>query len=381
MTGCEIFNLKEIEANLYNDDSITEYEYHKFTPVNSNNNLNTGNINIVIQQQDLITLPCESYFYFEGRLRDSNDAVISAAKDQLVSLINNAMMYLFNQITYLINEQEVEVVNYPGQTSTMIGMLKYSPDYSKTSGLQFCWLPDAEYRDDKSTPTPDNNNTNINMDIRSKLKNFGFCVPLTHIFGFMDDYKRILYGVQQQFRLRRELNQDFVQYGTGIQANTQFKITLDKVSLFMPVIKADLEEEKKLYELVASNEVLNLMFRPRFTQSVSVPSGVSRFEWNLQNTTGKPRYVLVTFQKDDLLSKANFSNMDVENISVELNARRYPLQDLNIDFTDNKYARVFNEAYSFKKNQQVSVISVINPYIQFMSLMSLDILVEQIPLH
>ena len=52
-----------------------------------------------------------------------------------ISLTNNAMMYLFRDIRYELSGQEIEKISYPGQATTMFGLLKYPDDFSKSKGL------------------------------------------------------------------------------------------------------------------------------------------------------------------------------------------------------------------------------------------------------
>ena len=50
------------------DESIEEYEYHKYDPITGTNLNNGGDIRISIESQDVFTHPSESYLIFEGRL-------------------------------------------------------------------------------------------------------------------------------------------------------------------------------------------------------------------------------------------------------------------------------------------------------------------------
>ncbi len=334
----EVFDMNE--RNLFEDGSIKEFEYYEFFPAPSNNSLNsTGNIKIVIEQQDLFTLPSEGYLYFEGELAKKVGDFTDDDKND-VALINNSMMYLFGNITYYLGAQGVENINNPGQTSTMMGMLKYSPAQSATEGLSMCWLPDLDYDDNKQ---------NDSMDKRANFKRFSFNVPLKHIFGFMEDYNKILYGLKQEVRLQRVINNDFIQVKDGTNKK-DFKITLSKTSLYMPIIKPSLEEENRLYKFIDNKSVVDILFRGRFTQTYNLLENSDRLDWSFQNTTGKPRYLIIGFQKEsELNSKSNFSNLELEQIHVELNTRRYPNQDLDINFVDNKYSRIFKESYDFKR--------------------------------
>jgi len=50
------------------DESIQEYEYHKYEPQSRTKLNSAGEININIELQDLFTHPAESYIVFKGRL-------------------------------------------------------------------------------------------------------------------------------------------------------------------------------------------------------------------------------------------------------------------------------------------------------------------------
>ena len=54
------------------------------------------------------------------------------------------MMYLFRNIKYQILETVIEQVQYPGQATTMLGLLKYPDDFSKSQGLNQLWYKDTD---------------------------------------------------------------------------------------------------------------------------------------------------------------------------------------------------------------------------------------------
>ena len=54
------------------DESIEEYEYHKYEPITGTSLNNGGDIRISIESQDIFTHPSESYLLFESRLRKAD---------------------------------------------------------------------------------------------------------------------------------------------------------------------------------------------------------------------------------------------------------------------------------------------------------------------
>ena len=123
------------------DESIQKYEYHEYEPQARTNLNSAGEIVINIELQDLFTHPCKSYLIFEGRLT-KNDGTAYANADA-VALTNNGIMYLFSNISYRLSNQEIESIHHPGHATSMLGLLKYSDDFSKAQGLNQLWQKDT----------------------------------------------------------------------------------------------------------------------------------------------------------------------------------------------------------------------------------------------
>ena len=66
------------------------------------------------------------------------------ADADLVSPANNAIMYLFKDIRYELSGHEIEKISNLGQTTTMLGLLKYPDDFSKSKGLTQLWYKDTK---------------------------------------------------------------------------------------------------------------------------------------------------------------------------------------------------------------------------------------------
>ena len=76
------------------DESIEEYEYHKYEHITGTSLNNGGDIRISIESQDVFTHPSESYLIFEGHLTKADDTLYANADE--VALTNNAIMHLFS---------------------------------------------------------------------------------------------------------------------------------------------------------------------------------------------------------------------------------------------------------------------------------------------
>ena len=187
--------------------------------------------------------PSKSYLIIEGRL--TMDPVNPYGDSDLISLMNNAMMYLFRSIRYQLSGQEIERINYPSQATTMLGLLKYPDDFSKSKGLNQLWY---KYTTDLA------NLNNYGFKIRhdyiinnSEPKgSFSFKIPLKHIFGFCEDYDKVVYGFKHELTLTRNNDNDAIFKAGAIDCG---KITLSKISWFMPHVRPADEPKMDLYKL------------------------------------------------------------------------------------------------------------------------------------
>ena len=126
--------------------------------------------------------PSESFLLIEGRLTKTNGTAYANADN--ISLTNNAMMHLFKSIRFELSGQEIEKIMYPDQTTTMLGLLQYPDDFSKSKGLYQSW-----YKDTTELANAQNVGWNVRklyiINNSDPKGTFSFRIPLKHIFGFM----------------------------------------------------------------------------------------------------------------------------------------------------------------------------------------------------
>ena len=133
-------DILQITEDIPVDDSIYDYEYKEYNPI-VGTNLNRGSIVLTIESQDIYTHPAESFSVIDGQLviAANNNAY---GNNDVVTLINNGIMYLFSVVRYHLASHEIEVLQNPGQATTMLGVLKYPDDFSKSQGLNQLWHKD-----------------------------------------------------------------------------------------------------------------------------------------------------------------------------------------------------------------------------------------------
>jgi hypothetical protein len=330
------------------DEGIESYEFHEYEPV-SGTNLNTGEIRVNIELQDTFAHPSESYLLFEGRLTKADGTFYINA--DAVSLVNNGLMHLFSCITYRLSNQEIESVYHPGQATTMLGMLKYPNDFALAQGLNQLWTKDTA----ATAVIADNTGFAIRQAylIREPTAKgtFSFIVPLKHIFGFCADYDKVVYGMTQNLTLVRKADSDAI---FRLAAADAGKVSLSKISWFMPHVIASDMERHQLYKIIEAKTTLPVAYRTHLCESSSVPQ-TTTFSWRLgvKTASEKPRYIVVGFQTNKSGNQeANpsiFDHCDIKNMYVMMNQERYPAVDYNLSFPNQQFSRAYRGAATFSE--------------------------------
>ena len=359
-------DILQITEDIPVDDSIYDYEYKEYNPIAGNtDNLDRGSIVIVIEAQDIYTHPAESYLIVDGRLTLKENRVLnpvandekSLKNEEMVTLINNGIMYLFSDIRYHLASHEIEVLQNPGYATTILGMLKYPDDFNKSQGLNQLWAPDGGLG--TLEKRRDNENYNKGFDIRHKyiIKSpnnkgeFSFKIPLKHFLGFCEDYKKIIYGMQQRLTLTRTGNDDAIFRANDVE---DCIINIKKIRWFMPHVIPSDAYRLQLNKIMERKEKIPVGYRMLQCDNAPVPSNTN-FTWRLgvKSSPDIPRFIIVGFQSGRNNTQegnpAIFDHCNVRNIYVTLNAKRYPDTDYEISFTNNNYSRIYGDAATFRK--------------------------------
>ena len=351
-------DILQITEDIPVDDSIYDYEYKEYNPI-TGTDFNRGSIVITIESQDIYTHPAENFLNIEGQLLlDNNNHYVNGDK---VALINNGIMYLFSDVRYHLASHEIEVLQNPGHATTMLGLLKYPDDFTKSQGLNQVWAPDTE----DGTPVAGNDGFKLRRDYIINMVNgatnkgkFNFKIPLKHFLGFCEDYKKILYGMQQRLTLTRTGDNNSILRGQNAANNAAVgngKVKIDKISWFMPHVIPSDAYRLQLDKIIEKKEKLPVGYRMLQCDNLPVPPGIGTFTWRLgvKSSPDIPRFIIVGFQtdksNDQTTNPAIFNDCEVRNIYVTLNAKRYPDTDYENDFTVNKFSRIYGDAALFRK--------------------------------
>jgi hypothetical protein len=139
MTTNIVEDYLKISDSIPIDESVSEYNYHNYEPVVGSNLNSNQQIRMIIENQDLFYLPSKSFLTIKGKLVKSDGTKL--LDTDVVTLVNNGVMFLFDRIEYQIGDKVIENITHPGQCSLMKGLLSYPKDFENT-GLNMCWLLD-----------------------------------------------------------------------------------------------------------------------------------------------------------------------------------------------------------------------------------------------
>ena len=238
--------MSSILTIITSDTSIDEYEYFEYGPiVGANLNNPGGDIRITIETQDIFTHPSESFLHIKGQLTKDDDTLYDGA--DVISLTNNGTMYLFKNFKYKLSEIVIEQVQYSGLATTMLGLLKYQDGFSKSQGLDQLWYKDTDTTADLVNNTGFKIRKELIINKPDPKGTFSFNVPLKHIFGFCEDYDKILYGMKQIFTLSRNNDNDAI---FEVNAAANGKIRLDKISWYMLHVLPSDNDKMDLYKII-----------------------------------------------------------------------------------------------------------------------------------
>ena len=345
-------DILQITEDIPVDDSIYDYEYKEYNPI-AGAPLNRGSIVLTIESQDIYTHPAESFLTVEGKLVKNADGSVYDV-DTLITLINNGIMYLFSDVRYHLASHEIEVLQNPGHATTILGMLKFPDDFSKSQGLNQCWIKDTG----EGNTVVDGNNPNEGFKLRrnyiinmpASRGHFCFKIPLKHFLGFCEDYKKILYGMQQRLTLTRTGDDNAIFRDGGVDPG---KVDIQRIRWFMPHVIPSDAYRLQLDKIIEKKEKIPVGYRMLQCDNTSITG--TEFTWRLgvKSSPDIPRFIIVGFQiernNNQEQNPARFDNCNIGNIYVTLNAKRYPDTDYDINFNENRFCRIYGDSSTFRK--------------------------------
>ncbi|MGP1911496.1 MAG: hypothetical protein ACTS4T_01695 [Candidatus Hodgkinia cicadicola] len=309
------------------DETIVQYEYHTHAPYASTRYDNNDEIRIPIHQQDVFTLPSESFLHIEGKIiKDATATTLN------VKLVNNAIAFLFEEIRYELAGVEVDRTKNVGITSTVKTLLSANAQ-EKTHLVNAGWV------------APDD----VTLNVNSTYTVFNFCIPLKMLLGFAEDYTRIIMNVKQELvLLRSSYNDNAIKTASGA-ANG--RLELSKIHWKMPYVRVSNAYRLPLLQHIERDSALVMPFRSWQLHEYPILPATTRHSWTLKTSSQleKPRYVVLAFQtarkKNVEQNMSEFDHCKLVNVKLFLNDKYFPYDNLNQDITKDRYA-LFYDMYA-----------------------------------
>lgn len=313
----------DIKKPVVQTEQIIDNQYHTYTPYTTSFN-NNDEIRIAIQSQDLCLLPSTSYLHIEYTVEKPN--VGSKNDGSLFSM--NHLAHLFSEMRYEINGVEIDHCRTPGITTIMKTLLA-----CKTTDKELYQL------------------FTFNADSLPDYKKYRAILPLRFIFGFCDDYNKVVVNCKHELILMRS-RYDICVYTSAIE---NLKFTVNKIH--WKVQHVSLSDATKLTMLrnLEHNRSIPLAYRSwDLYELPSVPQS-TRHNWTVKTTTqmGKPRYVAVAFQTNRNKihqDSTAFDTCTISDVKLYINNERYPYDNLNLMFHESGFHELYHMLINIQKS-------------------------------
>ncbi|XP_018406519.1 PREDICTED: uncharacterized protein LOC108782690 [Cyphomyrmex costatus] len=244
------------------DDRIVKYEFHTYNPYVNTTFGHSDEIRIPIQQQDLYTLPCESCLYVEGRLTSKEENAERRPK-----LGNNCVAFMFEEIQYELNGSEIDRNRNVGITTLLKSYISFSGDFTHQMENAGFVHPVFDY------------------DVRRLVTQdgyFSFYVPLSTLFGFCEDYKRVVINARHELILIRARNDNNCIVG---DAATEPKLELFKIQWRMPHVTLNEVNKLSMLRILENGRYLSMSFRSWDLYEYPLLPSTTKHSWAIKTAT------------------------------------------------------------------------------------------------
>ncbi|XP_020295168.1 uncharacterized protein LOC109860479 [Pseudomyrmex gracilis] len=312
------------------DDRIVKIETHTYNPYGNTSFGHSDEIRIPIQQQDVYTLPYNSYLYVKRKF--SLQTTAGAAERSgaaAAALTNNCVAFMFDEIRYELNSVEIDRNRNPGVTSTLKNYVFLTTETGNV-------LRHAGW----------------NLSTNKGVGEFNFCVPLRTLLGFCEDYKRVVINARHELILIRSRNDNNSIFAS---ANSESTVELHKVQWRIPHVVLNDVNKLKLLRTLESGRYLSMGFCSWDLYEYPLLQSTTSHSWAVKaaKQLEKPRYIIFALQtgRKNVVSRdcSRFDYCNLSNVKLFLNSEFYPYDDLNLDFSKERYAVLYNMYVKFNR--------------------------------
>lgn len=178
-----------------------------------------------------------------------------------------------------------------------------------------------------------------------------FCIPLRSIFGFAEDYHKIIMNMKHELILLRSRSD--INCFTG--DNNLSTIKIDKIQWHIPHVQVSDAEKIKLLKVLDRQQPIKLHFRTWELFEYPILPETTNHIWSVKASTSlnTPRYIIVAFQTNRnnriQADKSHYDHCNLSDLKVFLNSECYPYENMNVNFTNNQYAILYDMYCRFQE--------------------------------
>jgi len=221
---------------------------------------------------------------------------------------------------------------------------------AETYGESIGWIPDTGKGDEKNSSfiirkELYQGDDKLNADKEYQLEGR---FPLNTLFGFLENYNRVVFLLPINVILKRKLNDEDILYGTGTGSGAGAvkptgKVEIESLELWIPELTVNPRTEVTLLDRLNKDKPVSVNFLNRNGTTNELAVGSTNISWKVSLTNSRPRYVLVAFK--DLTTSIEKNNSlfiqkdganAVTSLRVQINNSYYPINKMEFDAVGNK---------------------------------------------
>lgn len=314
----------QIKNGVGHIDDVIGLQYHTYNPYTTSFK-NNDEIRIAVQSQDLYVQPSESYLMIE--LKPSKPIADDDDADPLT--FTSSALHFFSEMRYELNGIEIDRCKEPGVTFVLKHMLACK--VNDVADLQtLTWLASKDVK----------NNT------------YRMFIPLKFVFGFCDDYTKVVANSKHELILVRSR----LDTNAYISKDDTFQFNIMKVQWKIPHVSVNDHVKLNMQRSIGRHDNIPVAYRSWDLYELPAVPQSTRNNWTVKTTTQvtKPRYVVVAFQTNRNYVAAadpkNFDHCNITNIRLYLNNERYPYDDMNLRYSEGDYAEIYKLMGNIQNN-------------------------------
>lgn len=369
MTTAETWDLF---AEQMEDNSTDSYELHEIKdpsaqadPVPNNTRQYTFNMRDV----DSYILMSQGFVEVKVRLQKAAGTAI----DGNACLENGAC--LFSSGRWLVNDKEVERIDYLNKKQLVMNLLEYSGDYGQSTASSELWYPDTSVGaavtpyttaivyvagppiviTSTTVDTADyNDGFTKRCSLFSGLKVVTLRIPLARLFGFAKSVGSVSIGSTHRIILDRADIEDFLHGDATAFPGTADDATfyMKSISLWVPYLRPSRMTEDRILKQLADggSRMVHMEYSQVHTYRQS--TNTTQINWNIHSAVEKPLKVIIWMQPvrattalKNRNNKSIFNHYELTTCSLTVGGSKFPEYQHATTFsaTEADYSRLYHE--------------------------------------